>query len=108
MKMSYAVLCVSLCVFTAHLSSTHGMTLMIPEKKGWTLNSAGYLLGPYAHGSLNVRHRATMGKRDVWNEHTNLPTYNDSYLLSLLGHLADLRLKEIGITEDFISGHMKE
>ncbi|XP_051529811.1 galanin peptides-like [Myxocyprinus asiaticus] len=87
-QMSYAVL----CVFTAHLSSTRGMTLMIPEKKGWTLNSAGYLLGPYAHRSLNVRHRATMGKRDMRNEHT----------------LAYLRLKEMGMTEDFNSGILKQ
>ncbi len=75
MQTSCALLCISLCVFTAHLSRIHGMTLMVhlllpllkfnkmivlssfllwvsllipqnPEKKGWTLNSAGYLLGP--------------------------------------------------------------
>ncbi|XP_050981043.1 galanin peptides-like [Labeo rohita] len=113
MQMSCALLCISLCVFTAHLSRIHGMTVAYPEKKGWTLNSAGYLLGPYAHRSLNVRHRAT-GKRDMWNENSGLPTssYNDSYLLSLLGHLAYLRLKEMGMTEDFsgslTSSHMKQ
>ncbi|KAK7122533.1 hypothetical protein R3I94_019592 [Phoxinus phoxinus] len=89
------------------------MTLTNPEKKGWTLHSAGYLLGPYAHRSLNVRHRAT-GKRDMWNESSSVPTssYNDSYLLSLLGHLAYLRLKEMGMAEDFsgslINGHMNQ
>ncbi|KAF4106484.1 galanin peptides-like [Onychostoma macrolepis] len=113
MQMSCALLCILLCVFTAHLSRIHGMTLMYPEKKGWTLNSAGYLLGPYVHRSLNVRHRAT-GKRDIWNESSSLPasSYNDSYLLSLLGYLAYLQLKETGMTEDFsgslMSGHMKQ
>ncbi|XP_048027058.1 galanin peptides-like [Megalobrama amblycephala] len=113
MQTNCALLCISLCVFTAHLSRIHGMTLTNPEKKGWTLHSAGYLLGPYAHRSLNVRHRAT-GKRDVWNESSSIPTssYNDSYLLSLLGHLAYLRLKEMGMAEDFsgslINGHMKQ
>ncbi|XP_052426786.1 galanin peptides-like [Carassius gibelio] len=113
MQTSCALFCISLCVFTAHLSRIHGMTLTNPEKKGWTLNSAGYLLGPYAHRSLNVRHRAT-GKRDMWNESSNLPasSYNDSYFLSLLGHLAYLRLKEMGMTEDFsgslMSGHIKQ
>uniref|UniRef100_A0A8C2F6W2 Si:rp71-1c10.8 n=1 Tax=Cyprinus carpio TaxID=7962 RepID=A0A8C2F6W2_CYPCA len=49
-----------------------------PEKKGWTLNSAGYLLGPYAYRSLNVRHRAT-GKRDMWNESSSLPASSYSH-----------------------------
>ncbi|XP_056324901.1 galanin peptides-like [Danio aesculapii] len=114
MQSSCALLCISLCVFTAHLSRIHGMTLMKPEKRGWTLNSAGYLLGPYAHRSLNVRHRAS-GKRDTGNQNSSFPTssYNDSYLLSILGHLAYLRLKEKGMTEDFSgsfinSGNMKQ
>ncbi|XDV44366.1 hypothetical protein PO909_012659 [Leuciscus waleckii] len=97
MQTNCALLCISLCVLTAHLSRIHGMTL---TKKGWTLHSAGYLLGPYAHRSLNVRHRA-MGKKDMWDESSSVPTssyspifsysIDDSYLHSLLGHLAYLR-----------------
>ncbi|NWH73047.1 GALA protein, partial [Piaya cayana] len=37
------------------------------EKRGWTLNSAGYLLGPYAvdnHRSFNDKHGLT-GKREI-------------------------------------------
>ncbi|KTG06758.1 hypothetical protein cypCar_00034357 [Cyprinus carpio] len=48
MQTSCALLCISLCVLTAHLSRIHAMTLKNPEKKGWTLNSAGYLLGPFS------------------------------------------------------------
>ncbi|NWR62986.1 GALA protein, partial [Bucorvus abyssinicus] len=37
------------------------------EKRGWTLNSAGYLLGPHAvdnHRSFNDKHAFT-GKREI-------------------------------------------
>ncbi|NWX42376.1 GALA protein, partial [Steatornis caripensis] len=37
------------------------------EKRGWTLNSAGYLLGPHAvdnHRSFNDKHSFT-GKREI-------------------------------------------
>ncbi|NWX97586.1 GALA protein, partial [Nothoprocta ornata] len=37
------------------------------EKRGWTLNSAGYLLGPHAvdnHRSFNDKHGFT-GKREI-------------------------------------------
>nr|XP_055031406.1 galanin peptides-like [Misgurnus anguillicaudatus]XP_055031407.1 galanin peptides-like [Misgurnus anguillicaudatus] len=107
MQTGFALLCVTLCIFTAHLSRTYGMTLMNPEKRGWTLNSAGYLLGPYAQGSLNVRHRATVGRRDILNEISSLPMYqtsnDDLYLLSLLANLANLHSKEMAVTEDFSS-----
>ncbi|XP_056628008.1 galanin peptides-like [Triplophysa dalaica] len=106
MQMSCALL-FTVCILASHLSKTHSMTLVNPEKKGWTLNSAGYLLGPYAHRSLNERHRVAVGKRDIWNDISSLPTYhnsyNESYLLSLLAHLAHLQLKDTRITEDFSS-----
>uniref|UniRef100_A0AAY4AU04 Galanin-like n=1 Tax=Denticeps clupeoides TaxID=299321 RepID=A0AAY4AU04_9TELE len=56
---SSTVLCVSL-LLSALLSVSCGMA---PEKKGWTLNSAGYLLGPYAHRTLTLRHGSAVGKR---------------------------------------------
>ncbi|NXP76473.1 GALA protein, partial [Ramphastos sulfuratus] len=40
------------------------------EKRGWTLNSAGYLLGPHAvdnHRSLNEKH-GLAGKRELQPE----------------------------------------
>nr|XP_040017590.1 galanin peptides-like isoform X1 [Gasterosteus aculeatus aculeatus]XP_040017593.1 galanin peptides-like isoform X1 [Gasterosteus aculeatus aculeatus]XP_040017594.1 galanin peptides-like isoform X1 [Gasterosteus aculeatus aculeatus] len=42
MRRYFAVFCVSL-VF---LSETVGLVIAAKEKRGWTLNSAGYLLGP--------------------------------------------------------------
>ncbi|XP_036282865.1 galanin peptides isoform X2 [Pipistrellus kuhlii] len=40
----------------------------VKEKRGWTLNSAGYLLGPHAvdnHRSFNDKHGGLAGKRDL-------------------------------------------
>ncbi|XP_068595311.1 galanin peptides [Brachionichthys hirsutus] len=45
MKRCFAVFCVSL-IFCAALSETVGLVIAAKEKRGWTLNSAGYLLGP--------------------------------------------------------------
>ncbi|XP_026876419.2 galanin peptides [Electrophorus electricus] len=109
MSMSCILLCVCLCVLSAQLR-THGMALTGPEKRGWTLNSAGYLLGPYAHRTLMVRHGAAQDKRSSWEEQdmhsslsTHQPSHNESYLQSLLELLMYLRIKENGMTEDFNS-----
>ncbi|KAK1902560.1 Galanin peptides-like [Dissostichus eleginoides] len=45
MQRSFGIFCVSL-IFCAALSETIGLVLAAKEKRGWTLNSAGYLLGP--------------------------------------------------------------
>ncbi|XP_056138520.1 galanin peptides [Lampris incognitus] len=45
MQRCFGVLCVSL-IACATLSETIGLVIATKEKRGWTLNSAGYLLGP--------------------------------------------------------------
>ncbi|XP_058038959.1 galanin peptides-like [Ahaetulla prasina] len=45
MKISWHVLCFSL-LFCALLGDCFGIAFMPKDKRGWTLNSAGYLLGP--------------------------------------------------------------
>uniref|UniRef100_A0A8C1GWC1 Galanin peptides-like n=2 Tax=Cyprinus carpio TaxID=7962 RepID=A0A8C1GWC1_CYPCA len=58
--------CVSLIV-CAFLTETLGMVIAEKEKRGWTLNSAGYLLGPHAidsHRSLSDKH-GVAGKREM-------------------------------------------
>ncbi|XP_028304515.1 galanin peptides isoform X1 [Gouania willdenowi] len=45
MQRCFGLFCVSL-VFCATLSETIGLVIAAKEKRGWTLNSAGYLLGP--------------------------------------------------------------
>ncbi|KAF7656243.1 hypothetical protein LDENG_00044600 [Lucifuga dentata] len=45
MQRCFGIFCVSL-IFCAALSETVGLVIAAKEKRGWTLNSAGYLLGP--------------------------------------------------------------
>ncbi|XP_056271981.1 galanin peptides isoform X1 [Pseudoliparis swirei] len=45
MQRCFGIFCVSL-IFCATLSETIGLVIVAKEKRGWTLNSAGYLLGP--------------------------------------------------------------
>ncbi|XP_042268357.1 galanin peptides isoform X1 [Thunnus maccoyii] len=45
MQKCFGIFCVSL-IFCATLSETIGLVIAAKEKRGWTLNSAGYLLGP--------------------------------------------------------------
>ncbi|XP_069019466.1 galanin peptides isoform X1 [Embiotoca jacksoni] len=45
MQRYFGIFCVSL-IFCATLSETIGLVIAAKEKRGWTLNSAGYLLGP--------------------------------------------------------------
>ncbi|XP_060794976.1 galanin peptides-like [Neoarius graeffei] len=110
MQMSCMLFCVSLCVLSSQLSRTHGMALGGLEKRGWTLNSAGYLLGPYAHRTLTVRHGTIVGKRDSMDDSILLmhqPSYrtvtDESYLHALLEFFMDLGMKDDESTEDTIS-----
>uniref|UniRef100_A0A8C8B0K9 Galanin peptides n=1 Tax=Otus sunia TaxID=257818 RepID=A0A8C8B0K9_9STRI len=54
-------------ILCAALSETFALVFSAKEKRGWTLNSAGYLLGPHAvdnHRSFNDKHGFT-GKREI-------------------------------------------
>ncbi|KAL6475333.1 hypothetical protein MHYP_G00163730 [Metynnis hypsauchen] len=116
MQMSFTLLCVSLCVLSAQLSKTHSMAVTGPEKRGWTLNSAGYLLGPYAQRTLTVRHGGGVGKRNRWQESSNQPTHqpsyrsltDESYLHSLMDLLIYLRMKENGVAEELNSSVLND
>ncbi|CAB1323367.1 unnamed protein product [Coregonus sp. 'balchen'] len=66
MQKSIGVVCISL-IFCAALSETIGLVIAAKEKRGWTLNSAGYLLGPHGidgHRTLIDKH-GLAGKRDM-------------------------------------------
>ncbi|XP_058262965.1 galanin peptides-like isoform X1 [Hemibagrus wyckioides] len=116
MQMSYMLFWVSLCVLSPQLSQTHGMRLRGLEKRGWTLNSAGYLLGPSldlpksshpdAHRTLTVRHGGSVGKRESTEDFvlpTPQPSYNESYLHALIEFLTYLRMKDNKSIEEVIS-----
>ncbi|XP_017656898.1 galanin peptides isoform X1 [Nannospalax galili] len=77
----------------------------VKEKRGWTLNSAGYLLGPHAidnHRSFSDKHGLT-GKRELQldtgegrpgNFDRSLPENNIAH--TIIEFLSFLRLKEAG------------
>ncbi|XP_066566315.1 galanin peptides-like [Amia ocellicauda] len=96
-----AVLCVSL-LLSGILSESLGLTFTGREKRGWTLNSAGYLLGPHAHRTLTVKGEL-MGKRESVQENSLYSAHNDSDLHTLMEFISYLRLKELGtLDEDII------
>ncbi|XP_075694950.1 galanin peptides-like [Rhinoderma darwinii] len=103
MRVSQALLCVSflLCGLAAEC---FGYAIMPKDKRGWTLNSAGYLLGPHAHRTLNDKGEMA-GKREIVDElfksgrdifGTQQHSFDDSTEQTVLEFLAYLRLKEIG------------
>ncbi|KAG8567905.1 hypothetical protein GDO81_013827 [Engystomops pustulosus] len=103
MRNSPALLCVSflLCGLAADCFS---YTVMPKDKRGWTLNSAGYLLGPHAHRTLNDK-GVIPGKRELVDElfksgrdifGSQQHSLDDSTMQTVLEFLTYLRLKEIG------------
>ncbi|XP_031417202.1 galanin peptides-like [Clupea harengus] len=115
MQSGYTILCVSL-LLTAQLVTSEGVELLTPAKRGWTLNSAGYLLGPYAHRTLMVRNGSPLGKRNLWEEVPTQPSHqpsystdsDDLYLQTLLDLIKYLRLKETGTMRDLDSPVLPE
>ncbi|XP_010013373.1 PREDICTED: galanin peptides isoform X2 [Nestor notabilis] len=98
---SFLFLSLILCVT---LSETVGLVFSAKEKRGWTLNSAGYLLGPHAvdnHRSFNDKHGFT-GKREIQPEEAikagNLgrPLADENIVRTIIEFLTYLHLKEVG------------
>ncbi|KAJ8396652.1 hypothetical protein AAFF_G00014900 [Aldrovandia affinis] len=120
----------ALLVCSATLSETVGLVIAAKEKRGWTLNSAGYLLGPrriehliqikdspsargredlldeYAidsHRALNEKH-ILAGKRDVPLEDdfksSALRIADENVIHTIIDFLSYLKLKEMGALEN--------
>ncbi|KAJ7984628.1 hypothetical protein DPEC_G00356740 [Dallia pectoralis] len=113
MQRRYTVMCV-LIIF-GQLSECSGMSLLGQEKRGWTLNSAGYLLGPYAQRTLTVRHGPLLGKRSVWEDDVkqfqnseHRAVVEDSYIQAILAFITHLRLKDIGGMEGLGAHYLVE
>ncbi|XP_030129938.1 galanin peptides isoform X1 [Taeniopygia guttata] len=94
-------------ILCATLSETLGLVFSAKDKRGWTLNSAGYLLGPHAvdnHRSFNDKHGFT-GKREVppdedikaGNEgNLGRPLADENIVRTVIEFLTYLHLKEVG------------
>ncbi|XP_044538053.1 galanin peptides [Gracilinanus agilis] len=100
----------------ATLSETLGLVLSAKEKRGWTLNSAGYLLGPHAvdnHRSFNDKH-GLAGKREIQSEdgmksgNFARPMTDDNIVRTVLEFLTFLHLKEAGALESLPSAISSE
>ncbi|NP_001138861.1 galanin isoform 2 precursor [Gallus gallus] len=98
-------------ILCAALSETFGLVLSAKEKRGWTLNSAGYLLGPHAvdnHRSFNDKHGFT-GKREIQPDEDikagNLgrPLADENIVRTVIEFLTYLHLKEAGALENLPS-----
>ncbi|XP_036717838.1 galanin peptides [Balaenoptera ricei] len=94
-------------LLAAALSATLGLGSPVKEKRGWTLNSAGYLLGPHAidnHRSFHDKHGFT-GKRELEPEDEARPGSVDRQLLennvvrTIIEFLTFLQLRDAGALE---------
>uniref|UniRef100_A0A8C5R459 Galanin peptides n=1 Tax=Leptobrachium leishanense TaxID=445787 RepID=A0A8C5R459_9ANUR len=98
-------------ILCATISHTVGHVLSGKDKRGWTLNSAGYLLGPHAvdnHRSFTDKH-GIAGKRDLLSEDDTksgnfLRTLaDDNVVRTLIEFLTYLHLKESGALDSLTS-----
>ncbi|XP_053139941.1 galanin peptides isoform X1 [Hemicordylus capensis] len=115
-------------IFCAALSETFGLVLSAKEKRGWTMNSAGYLLGPrrieqllkempsargreeppgeYAIDRVFNDKHGLAGKRDTHpEENTKAGTYgrpltDDAVMRTVIEFLTYLHLKEAGALDN--------
>ncbi|KAI9523095.1 hypothetical protein NQZ68_031184 [Dissostichus eleginoides] len=106
MQRSFGIFCVSL-IFCAALSETIGLVLAAKEKRGWTLNSAGYLLGPHGidgHRTL-VDKAGLAGKRDMEEAYrTGAQRIADGDIIhTVIDFLSYLKLKEMGALDSLPS-----
>ncbi|XP_076971564.1 galanin peptides [Tamandua tetradactyla] len=93
----------SLLLSTA-LADPRGLAARAKEKRGWTLNSAGYLLGPQAidnHRSFHDKH-GLAGKRELQPEEEvnagsfDRPLPESNVVRTIIEFLTFLHLKEAG------------
>ncbi|XP_028651983.1 galanin peptides isoform X1 [Erpetoichthys calabaricus] len=137
MQKCVGALCISF-VLCATLTETFGLVLSTKEKRGWTLNSAGYLLGPrridqlllikdmpsergkeepqgeYAvdnHRSFSDKH-GFAGKRELQAEDDiksgPLRIADENVIRTVIDFLSYLRLKEMGALDNLQSSLSSE
>uniref|UniRef100_A0A8C4GPA8 Galanin peptides n=2 Tax=Dicentrarchus labrax TaxID=13489 RepID=A0A8C4GPA8_DICLA len=108
MQRCFGFFCVSL-IFCATLSETIGLVIAAKEKRGWTLNSAGYLLGPHGidgHRTLGDK-PGLAGKRDMGQEEDfrtgSLRIADGDIIHTVIDFLSYLKLKEMGALDSLPS-----
>ncbi|XP_046890421.1 galanin peptides [Hypomesus transpacificus] len=113
MQKCKGLLCAAL-IFCAALSETIGLVIAAKEKRGWTLNSAGYLLGPHgidSHRTLSDRH-GLAGKRDMPVDEDfktgALRLADEDVIHTIIDFLSYLKLKELGALDTLPSSLASE
>ncbi|XP_042311801.1 galanin peptides isoform X2 [Sceloporus undulatus] len=105
MQRCSSLLFVSL-IFCFALSETFGLVLSAKEKRGWTMNSAGYLLGPHAIDRVFNDKNGLAGKRDIQPEENiktgsfGRPLIDANIMHTIIEFLTYLRLKEAGALDN--------
>ncbi|XP_029440313.1 galanin peptides-like [Rhinatrema bivittatum] len=103
MRCPQSLLCLSL-LLCGFVPECFGFTLMPKDKRGWTLNSAGYLLGPHAHRTLTDK-GGLAGKREAGDElykstgdlyANQFQPLDENALQTVLDFLSYLRLRDLG------------
>ncbi|XP_077374165.1 galanin peptides isoform X2 [Festucalex cinctus] len=108
MKGSIGILLVSL-VFCTMFYETIGLVIAAKEKRGWTLNSAGYLLGPHGiDGHKILGDKAGLaGKRDMdWEENFQAggqKKAEEDIVHTVIDFLTYLKFKEMGALQSLTS-----
>ncbi|XP_078093261.1 galanin peptides-like [Mustelus asterias] len=104
------LICMSL-ILCGLVTECFGLVIMPKDKRGWTLNSAGYLLGPHAangHRSLNEK-GGLAGKRDTFDDNYKSVvtsfvnpqnSVDENALQTLIEFLSYLRLRESGVLDN--------
>ncbi|XP_072445108.1 galanin peptides-like [Chiloscyllium punctatum] len=103
------LICMSL-ILCGLVTESFGLVIMPKDKRGWTLNSAGYLLGPHAangHRSLNDK-GGLAGKRDTFDDNYKsavasssnpLHSVDENILQTLIEFLSYVHQRESGLLD---------
>ncbi|KAJ8247262.1 hypothetical protein GJAV_G00244270 [Gymnothorax javanicus] len=113
MQKCFGIVCVTI-IFSAALTETVGLVTGVKEKRGWTLNSAGYLLGPHAidsHRTLSDKH-GLAGKRDLILEDdfksAASRVADENVIHTIIDFLSYLKMKEMGTLDSQPSSFTSE
>ncbi|XP_008106933.2 galanin peptides isoform X2 [Anolis carolinensis] len=93
-------------IFSFALSESFGLVLSAKEKRGWTMNSAGYLLGPHAIDRVFNDKHGLAGKRDIQPEENikagffGRPLTDANIMHTIIEFLTYLHLKEAGALDN--------
>uniref|UniRef100_A0A665WB64 Galanin peptides n=1 Tax=Echeneis naucrates TaxID=173247 RepID=A0A665WB64_ECHNA len=108
MQRCFGLVCVSLILCVA-LSETVGLMIAAKDKRGWTLNSAGYLLGPHGidgHRTLADK-PGLAGKRDLGLEDDFRSgakrVVDEDIIHTVIDFVSYLKLKELGALDSLPS-----